>query len=45
MEAIEVDPNYSVSHRALSRLIKYTDKDQHFLRLKDFSLPLTDGVA
>ena len=35
MEAIEVDPNYSASHRTLSRLIKYTDKDQHFLKLKD----------
>ena len=34
MKAIEIDPSYSISHRTLSRLIKYKEDDEHFLKLK-----------
>ena len=33
-ESIKLNPNYSNSHRSLSRLIKYTDKEEHFNILK-----------
>ena len=33
-ESIKLNPNYSNSHRSLSRLTKYTDKEEHFNALK-----------
>ena len=33
IKAIEIDPNYSISHRTLSRLIKYTETNEHFIQL------------
>ena len=47
-EAIEIDPNYSASHRSLSRLIKYKDKDEHFLKhdeSKKVYLSTDDGTC
>ena len=34
-ESIEINPTYSNSHRSLSRLVKYTDKEEHFNILKN----------
>ncbi len=33
-ESIKLSPNLSSAHRSLSRIIKYTDKEEHFYELK-----------
>ncbi len=34
-KAIEINPNFTLAHRLLSRAVKYTDKDEHFIQLKE----------
>jgi tetratricopeptide (TPR) repeat protein len=33
-KSIKLNPNFTVTHRSLSRITKYTDKNEHFIELK-----------